>query len=599
MEKQKIKKRKISLSKISWKILKFIWEYDKVYLIWEFLLVVFTSVLPIVVSWYSAVFINKIQTGGFSSIFDKKLIFIVILYISLPLFTNLARVWQTNLFNKFFIFFGQYMDLKIVDKKAELDIQTYEKSDFNNLVLRVNESIGRIAWFSDHVLFVLGKSIDVLASSIILISYNPLIAILLLISLLPDFYVEIKYGKKKWSIWDAKTEIKRKYFEARRHFNNVSSLIEQKIFKTKDYLKSIMSFFISSFDDDFLKTEESRTRLKFFSTTIIYIANAVMIFYLMDDVVGKTLLIGTFIFILGRVSDLRNDLSSLFTGLGALNSDANFMEDIFMFLGTKKEMKNGVNELVAGMSEIEFKNVSFSYPDSDKIILKNLNFKIKKGEKIAIVGVNGAGKTTLTKLILRFYDGTEGEIFIGNNNIKNLELNSYYSKVGYLSQEYARYRMKIKDVIAIGNTNIPFDMENVIASAKKSGAHEFIISYKDGYDTYLGREFEGGEEPSMGQWQKIALARIFYKNPEIWILDEPTASIDAVAEMEIFENLENLPDDKTVILISHRFNTVKNADRIMVIDNGEIKELGTHLNLMKIKNGIYKKLFNSQKESFK
>ncbi len=599
MEKQKIKKRKISLSKISWKILKFIWEYDKVYLIWEFLLVVFTSVLPIVVSWYSAVFINKIQTGGFSSIFDKKLIFIVILYISLPLFTNLARVWQTNLFNKFFIFFGQYMDLKIVDKKAELDIQTYEKSDFNNLVLRVNESIGRIAWFSDHVLFVLGKSIDVLASSIILISYNPLIAILLLISLLPDFYVEIKYGKKKWSIWDAKTEIKRKYFEARRHFNNVSSLIEQKIFKTKDYLKSIMSFFISSFDDDFLKTEESRTRLKFFSTTIIYIANAVMIFYLMDDVVGKTLLIGTFIFILGRVSDLRNDLSSLFTGLGALNSDANFMEDIFMFLGTKKEMKNGVNELVAGMSEIEFKNVSFSYPDSDKIILKNLNFKIKKGEKIAIVGVNGAGKTTLTKLILRFYDGTECEIFIGNNNIKNLELNSYYSKVGYLSQEYARYRMKIKDVIAIGNTNIPFDMENVIASAKKSGAHEFIISYKDGYDTYLGREFEGGEEPSMGQWQKIALARIFYKNPEIWILDEPTASIDAVAEMEIFENLENLPDDKTVILISHRFNTVKNADRIMVIDNGEIKELGTHLNLMKIKNGIYKKLFNSQKESFK
>ncbi|MST03988.1 MAG: ABC transporter ATP-binding protein [Candidatus Pacebacteria bacterium] len=599
MEEKEVKKRKISLRKIAWKVLKFIWEYNRAYLIWEFLLVIFMSVLPIIVAWYSAVFINKIQVGGFSSIFDKELILIVSLYIGLPLLVNLARVWQAHLFSKFFIFFGQYMDLKVVEKKAELDIQTYEKSDFNNLVLRVNENLGKIAWFSDYILFAFGRLIDILASSIILISYSPWIAIVLLTSLLPDLYVEIKYGKQKWSIWDAKTEIRRKYFEARRHFNHLPSLIEQKIFKTKDFLKSIMQFFLSAFDDDFLKTEEIRTKSKFFSTTIVYIANAIVIFYLMDDVVGKTLLIGTFIFILGRTTDLKNDLTEFFRGLARLNADANFMEDIFIFLNTKKEMKNGVDELTTGASEIEFKNVSFSYPDSDKMILKNLNFKIKKGEKIAIVGVNGAGKTTLTKLILRFYDGTKGEILIGNNNIKNLELNSYYSKVGYLSQEYARYRMKIKDVIAIGNTNIPFNMENVIASAKKSGAHEFIMSYKNGYDTYLGREFEGGEEPSMGQWQKIALARIFYKNPEIWILDEPTASIDAVAEMEIFENLENLPDDKTVILISHRFNTVKNADRIMIIEEGEAKELGSHADLMKIKNGIYKNLFNTQKESFK
>ena len=169
----------------------------------------------------------------------------------------------------------------------------------------------------------------------------------------------------------------------------------------------------------------------------------------------------------------------------------------------------------------------------------------------------------------------------GNIPLKQVQLKSWYEKVGLLAQEFAKYKLPIKDAIALGDTSKPFDLEQVKYAATQSGANEFIEEWKEGYDTQLGKEFEGGIEPSVGQWQKIALARMFYKNPQIWILDEPTASIDAVAEMGIFNKLENLPKDKTVILISHRFNTVKNANKIIVIEHGSIAEMGNHEELMK------------------
>ncbi len=343
---------------------------------------------------------------------------------------------------------------------------------------------------------------------------------------------------------------------------------------------------------------QERTKYRNLTTLLEMAVGAVIVFYLMNSVIEKTLAVGTFIFLLGRMNDVRDSLTSIFRNFSVLMGDNKFISDVFKFLSTEKVVKGGDKIIEEGTPEIEFSNVSFAYPDTKKNVLNDFNFKIKAGEKIAIVGVNGAGKTTLTKLIMRFYDVTKGSISIGGNNIKDIDLSDYYHRVGHLSQNYAHYKLPVNEIIALGNTEVTLDIDRVIESAKKSGAHEFISAWEKGYDTQLGKEFDDGVEPSVGQWQKLALARMFYKNPQIWILDEPTASIDSVAEMEIFQELENLPEDKTVILISHRFNTVKNANRIMVIEDGEVKEFDSHNKLMKIKNGIYKKLFEMQKKSY-
>jgi len=410
--------------------------------------------------------------------------------------------------------------------------------------------------------------------------------------------LQIKFGKIKYGIWDAKSEVKRKFNLLTWYFSDIASLTEIKIFKNKDYFKNIIRNLLGSFNVEINKNENRRTKFKNLTTLIELSVGAFIVFYLMTDVIDKTLAVGTFIFLLGRISDTRDSISELFRGFSILSADNKFVTDVFKFLDTKKVVKNGDKKLEEGTPEIEFKNVSFAYPDTKKNILNNFNFKIKAGEKIAIVGVNGAGKTTLTKLIMRFYDVKQGSISVGGESITDIDLSDYYQRIGHLSQNYAHYKLPVKEIISLGNTELPIDMDKVIDSAKRAGAHDFISAWENGYETQVGKEFDNGVEPSVGQWQKLALARMFYKDPQIWILDEPTASIDSVAEMAIFQELENLPKDKTVILISHRFNTVKNANRIMVIEDGEVKEFDSHYKLMRVKGGIYRNLFELQKKSF-
>ena len=592
------KDKEVSIAVNFYRILKLVWVYDKKYLIIEFLLTIVKSILPFVLAWYSALFINKITSGELTTIYDPVLFSIVIIYLTLPFFMGLADVWYSYFFNKFYVFFGQYIHLMFIEKRHSIDIQTYENVDFNNLVVRVNENEEKILWFTDWFFYIFGKVVILSSVALILFSYRWWFLPVLVLSILPDLILQIKFGKIKYSIWDAKSEVKRKFNLLTGYFSDLASLTEIKIFKNKDYFKNSIRQLLSSFNVELNDNENKRTKYKNLTTLVELSVGAFIVFFLMSDVINKNLAVGTFIFLLGRMSDSRDSISELFRGFSILSSDNKFVTDVFKFLDTKNIVKNGVKKIGDKTPEIEFKDVYFSYPGKKKNVLNNLNFKIKSGEKIAIVGVNGAGKTTLTKLIMRFYDVKKGLISVGGENIKDIDFSDYYMRIGFLSQNYAHYKLPVKEVVALGNTNLPLDMERVIESAKKAGAHEFISAWENGYETQLGNEFDNGVEPSVGQWQKLALTRMFYKNPQIWILDEPTASIDSIAEMSIFQELESLPKDKTVILISHRFNTVKNADRIMVIEDGEIKEFDSHYKLMRIKDGRYRKLFELQKKSF-
>jgi ATP-binding cassette subfamily B protein len=294
-----------------------------------------------------------------------------------------------------------------------------------------------------------------------------------------------------------------------------------------------------------------------------------------------------------------SSLRDFFSKFTRISESSLYLKDYFDFLDIRSEYKN---EKEVPLPEkiktgFEFKNVYFAYPESDNQIVKDISFVIKAGEKIAFVGQNGAGKTTLTKLLLRFYEPTSGEILLDGININRYNKADYQEYFGVLFQDFFKYEFSVKENIAIGKIDEINDYERIQKAAELSLADEVVSELKYGYEQQLGKRFAKGQELSGGQWQKIALARAYMKNAEVMILDEPTSALDAKAESEVFERFIGLIKDKTSVIISHRFSTVRQADRILVLQEGKILESGTHNELME-NNKLYAQLFTLQAEGY-
>ena len=278
------------------------------------------------------------------------------------------------------------------------------------------------------------------------------------------------------------------------------------------------------------------------------------------------------------------------------------MKDLYLLVDTEPRIvspKNAVAIAHNTKPTITFDNVSFVYPGSEKPTIKNISFTISPGDSIAFVGENGAGKTTIIKLLLRFYDATSGNILVNGVNIKDLDLSSYYAHVGVLFQNFNDYPFSVRDNIALGKIDEFDNNDRIHKAAIIANADSFIQKYPKGYEQVLEPGFKDGIEPSGGQWQRIALARALFRNANILILDEPTAAIDSRSEYEIFKTLETHSKDRSTIIISHRFSTVRQAQQIFVIEDGEIIERGNHVELMKHKDGLYKEMFEKQASGYR
>ena len=372
------------------------------------------------------------------------------------------------------------------------------------------------------------------------------------------------------------------------------------IFSLQKSYRPIKELF-RNFQAEQRQNEKKRLRR---SMAALIIAQATIAFatvYFILAVVNGGLQIGTLVFVLASIAGLRQALGGLFMNLGQQYQDSLFVTDIFKLLDTKPALARKASGFVLPRNttpEIVFENVSFAYPGTDTVVLKNFSLTIKPGEKVALIGANGAGKTTIVKLLCRFYDPTEGRITIGGQDIREIDIESWYRILGALFQDYAHYPFIVKETIALGRTESPLAMNRVKGAARSSEADLFIEEWKNKYEQMLGKDFTGGIEPSIGQWQKLAISRAFYRNAQVLILDEPTSSIDAEAETKIFDRLEKETEGKTVILISHRFSTVRHATKIAVLKDGRLKELGTHEDLLK-KNGLYARLFNLQAKGYR
>ena len=483
-----------------------------------------------------------------------------------------------------------------------LGIQNLEDPDVQNRINRASQ------WLQDtfqtlvDTVNVISNMVQVIVSGAIILSFFPLMIPILLVSTVIKFFPD-QYFMKKDFHWQVDNSEKRRIaWSSINVVQSSSDLQEISIVGGYKYFQDKFHSFFDWFNSGLLKIYKQREIANFFLVTfdsILSVFGYAVIFY--KHIMGQFTL-GTASFQMRSLDSFSGALDSMLSSITLMNEFSVKMKDLITLFEMKPVIKDGDIKLpyLDTPPTIEFKNVWFKYPKANKYVFKNLSFKIESGEEVALVGHNGAGKTTIVKLLARIYPATKGQILINGININELAIDDWYKNLGILFQDYNFYsHLSVKENIHLGKPMAPIDGKGIIEAAKKADAHNFIMEYKDKYDQIMSEKIEGGIRPSSGQAQKIAIARFFYRNAPLAIFDEPTAAIDAISEYKIFNTIYNFFENKTVVIISHRFSTVRNADRIIVLDKGKIVEEGTHEQLLTKRNGIYRKSYKLQAEGYK
>ena len=563
---------------------------------------VLSSVLPFLGTWINSRLIDEVLNSVKNNLGLSNLLAILIAQSLMVSVTQnfIGRINEyadLEQYYKFSFRIGKNMD----EKFANLDTEYYEDPEINNLLQKVREKqIGGPLNFITGLFDLIRILFTIASSTVILIFFSPLLILIVTVTTVPALINNVVFGKRVWGIWDTKGDVRRDYYRSRWPLSDEKPLQEIRIFNIKNYLLDRAYNLFSDFQSTQRVIEIKRIKIKGVLDVVRNLGSILTIIILVSKALSRFITIGYFNFYLSSARMLQGGFTDLFDRLSRIYEDGLYMVDLYTFMDLKEKVVNGT-EIISHSEApllIEFKNISFKYPGTDKNVLENFNLRIEPREKIAIVGENGAGKSTLIKLLMRFYDVNNGEIIVGGKNIKVVDREDWYKNVGVLFQEFNRYHFDAKTNIGVGNVEFKDNQELIKRAAMESGADEFIEKYKNKYDQILDRAFDYGIDPSIGQWQRIALARVFFKDAPILILDEPTSAIDPKAEYEIFQRLFEFTKDKTVIIISHRFSTVRNATRILVMDDGKIIEEGSREKLVNIIGGKYKIAFELQKKGY-
>lgn len=562
--------------------------------------VVAVSITTFLSSASQAFLVNELVASAELKRFSPMFLWAAGVFLAMLVFPRLLYAARSYLFRMFRFYAHQRGDLLQLQKRGEIDIAHWENPKQHDLFLLVQENEYRFYNFFDRIFDAAEQLLQVVLAAIIMVAFKWWSLPLLLVCIIPEFIVETKYGKRVWGIWNAKAETKRRYRSFERHFYRVENIIELKLYQNVAHFLSELKRLYDSFMSEQITNERRRFWYSTGGFFFSYGGIVVIAAFFISDVVSGALQVGTFLFVVGAARELRGSLSQFFITLAGQYQDSYFVSEMFRFLDLPPALPVAASPVVLlqhTTPSIVFDRVSFTYPHALHPSLEGVSFTIAPGEKVALVGKNGAGKSTIVKLLCRFYDPTEGRILVGGYDLREIDRESWHEQLAALFQDYSHYAMPVSQAIAVGRTSSPFSQERVERAAEASGASAFIRAWDDGYEQMLTKEFPGGVEPSVGQWQKLALSRLFYREARVIILDEPTSSIDPEAEEQIFEKLETLSADKTVLLISHRFSTVRRANKILVVDGGKLVEEGTHAELLK-REGMYAHLFKLQAKGY-
>lgn len=579
------------------------WKSHKTILLGLFGASLLIAVIPFIQSGSNALLINAL-IAGIGREMTNRLVILIVLVVGAALIPEIIYGIKGYFDRRFWITMEEKFLLLFLERKGAIDVAAYESPKFNDLVQKAEErSIYPMLNLLEAQFTNSQNIIGVTVASAILLTFDWKVFLLVLIASVPKFIVELRYGYGVWGIFDAKAEERRRFYDIRDHFYRLSNLTELKLFQNIQYFLSIIRELLESFNSEQQRNEKRKLMRQLVALIISGVAIGFATMWIILEVVKGNLEIGTMMFIIASIAALQNALSGFLHSVARQHEHNLFVTDLFRVMDTQPIIEQPSNPVVLSDNrapEIVLENVSFAYPGTTTPVLQNFSLTIPRGSKTALVGINGVGKTTLVKLICRFYDPTFGRILVNGQDLREIDLDSWHSQLGVLFQDYATYHFPVKDVIAMGRRRErpETDMDDAKRAAQMSEADAFIEQWKAGYEQVVGKEFTGGIDPSKGQLQKLALARLFYRDPKLMVLDEPTASIDAEAEAKIFERIESMNGDRTIILISHRFSTVRKADQICVIKDGTIAELGTHENLM-AKQENYARLFEMQAKGYR
>lgn len=533
--------------------------------------------------------------------FFSTLIFFVAAVILLNITEKIAWALFALAEKSHYFSINKMVEMMFLQKVSELDMYHFEDNNTHNLIQKVREMYNyKPANVANRFIWMTGDLIRIISSIAIVLTFSFPAFLLVLLTTIPGLIINIKLGSDSWGIWDANALDKRKYWWTKDMLGREDSLMELRIFRTQDYLMGVVKDIYNRFTDKERKNQVKRAFLESIFGNLSTLGSLGFWIIAIAATLNGDITLGLLTFYVSSTNNFSSALAGFFRYLSAQYEDSIYMVDFFKFLNLENTIKEGKLELPKKSQAplIEFKDVWFKYKNSKRYVLKNFNLTINPGERIAFVGVNGAGKTTLIKLLCRFYDVSKGEILVDGINIKDLTFESLYTKIGVLFQDFIRYsQFDVKTNIELGDVSNLGNTARVEESVFKADAKEFIDAYSNKLEQVLDKSFEGGINPSGGQWQRIALARAFFRDAPILILDEPTSAIDAKAEFEIFERLYEFSKNKTVIIVSHRFSTVRKADKIYVLDKGQIVEQGTHVELLAL-SGKYSDAFYTQAKGY-
>ena len=484
---------------------------------------------------------------------------------------------------------------------AELDLIAYEDPVFYDRLERARvqatdrlgmiQSIGRLV---QQVITAASLSVSILL-------FSPWLLLLLIAGILPAFLGESHFAFLGYAKNFRQTPIRRELDYLRVLGGSREAAKELKLFGLKDFL--IGRF--TRLSDQIYGENVDLSRRRLIVGSLLSMVGTVGYYsayvYVIWRTVTGALTIGTLTFLTGAIVQASSNIQLIFSTLSSIADQALFLTDLLAFFEMQATIRSKPNALPAPRPIVrgfEFRNVSFCYPGNSRMVIRNLDLHLRAGERVALIGENGEGKTTLVKLMTRLYDPVEGQVLLDGVDLREYDLEDLYREIGVIFQDFMRYEMTARENIAVGRIDEVNDLPVLKSAAAKSMANEVIERLPRDYEQMLGRRFENGVDLSGGEWQKVALARAYLRDAQVLILDEPTAALDARSEYEVFQRFAELTTGKSALFISHRFSTVRMADRIIVLHHGQITEDGNHDKLVNL-GGLYAGMFEMQAASYR
>lgn len=543
-----------------------------------------------IISPVSLIIMQKIINGVQTERNLNNIIFYIILYISIDLFKSVYSNFLGYYNTKYSMKFNLYFSEKIYLKASRLSLSDYENSKTYDIMNRAqNQGGDNLLSYYENFMSIITQLITLSSYIFILINFRVwLVAVIMVIPIF-KYIINNKFNLKRFEIIKQRTNDSRKSWYLTYLLSYGNFYKELKTYNLFSYFINKYKNLIKRFNKQDLEINKSQIKWSILISVVETLVDGFIFYYTISLGFLGNILIGDVITYIRAISNSKSNITSILLGLSNMVNQSLFIGQLFEFFDLEEEdisNKIKINEI----REIEIKNLYYKYNPSKEYVLKNINLHINKNEKIAILGMNGSGKTTLIKLIMGFYRNYEGNILINGIEVRDIDKESLLKEISTLFQDFVKYEASFRENISYSNLDIMNEDEKIKNIANKFNFLDLINSYDKKLDTQLGMWFDDGINLSMGQWQKIALARAFAKNSSIYILDEPNASMDAITEKEISDLYENILENKIGIIIAHRFlNIVNIVDKIIVLQNGEIVEFGKHKELIK-KGEIYKQL---------